>query len=190
MLTVIDNLYKERELRRGIHVQEDGCPIKMYVQGYIPISSDWIFVNHDCKECKNKVQITDVSQKNANSARPMHYVPIAKCVCMPDEQIIEVKPFLNILELKNKTKSNYEKLLSYWGNKSYVKNILVSESFSEGENGQIYYHIAEDELLFCDRKDCIVAIAKEYMCLCSYISPITGKIEYIIKHPDSIIPVL
>ena len=158
----------------------------MYVQGYVPISSDWIFMNHDCMECKNMVQITDISQKNTT----LHYVPIAKRVSIPNEQIIEVKPFLSILELKNKTKSDYEKILSFWRAKSYVKNVLISEPFSKGENGQIYYHIAENELLFYDRKDSIVAIAKEYMCLCSYISPVTGKIEYTMKHPDSIIPVI
>lgn len=43
MKTVIDKLANQSELRSGIHVQEDGCPIKMYVQGYIPVSSDWIF---------------------------------------------------------------------------------------------------------------------------------------------------
>lgn len=186
MKTVIDKLTNNSELKSGIHVQEYGCPIEMYVQGYVPISSDWIFMNHDCMECKNMVQITDISQKNTT----LHYVPIAKRVSIPNEQIIEVKPFLSILELKNKTKSDYEKILSFWRAKSYVKNVLISEPFSKGENGQIYYHIAENELLFYDRKDSIVAIAKEYMCLCSYISPVTGKIEYTMKHPDSIIPVI
>lgn len=190
MKTVINKLTNNRELRSGIHVQEDGCPIEMYVQGYVPVSSDWIFVNQNCMECKNMVQITDISQKDKLQVRPLHYVPIAKRVCVPNEQIIEVKPFLNILELENKTKSNYQKLLSFWGDKSHITKLLLSELFSIDDNGHIFYHLAEDELLFYDRKDSIIAVAKEYMCLCSYISPVTGKIEYTMKHPDSIIPVI
>ena len=68
MKTVIDKLTNNSELKSGIHVQEYGCPIEMYVQGYVPISSDWIFVNHDCMECKNMVQITDISQKKYDIA--------------------------------------------------------------------------------------------------------------------------
>ena len=40
------------------------------------------------------------------------------------------------------------------------------------------------------RYDKIVGVSNYFLCLCSYINQITGKVEYLIKNPDELIIVL
>ena len=71
--------------------------------------------------------------------------------------------------------------------KSKQKLLDTKKFVSKDEN--IYYLLQKNEM-FLLRNDEIVGVSNYFLCLCSYINQITGKVEYLIKNPDELIVVL
>ena len=118
---------------------------------------------------------------------------LAKWVKIPDEEKeYEATPCLNILSLNEGSKVRYNNFLKFWGSvnsDSTRAKLLELEEFSKHEDDCIYYYVSKRENVFYNSMNKAIAIADVFLCLCSYINSISGKVEYVMVSPEFIIPV-
>lgn len=193
MLTVIYKFYKDRELRSGMLAQTEGKTIKMEIVGYVPYSAEWFFDIQKFVVCADRLKLEVDSKKNGLKVDKDYVVPIAKWVKIPDEEKeYEATPCLNILSLNEGSKVRYNNFLKFWGSvnsDSTRAKLLELEEFSKHEDDCIYYYVSKRENVFYNSMNKAIAIADVFLCLCSYINSISGKVEYVMVSPEFIIPV-
>lgn len=195
MMTLIEKYYKERELRSGVLVQTEGKTTKMEIVGFVPYSSEWVFDNQNFVICVDRIRLEELDHKiNGLKVEKYHVIPIAKCVRIPDvEKEYEATPCLNILSLNKNSRIRYSNFLKYWGSVNFDSTrakLLELEEFSKHEDDCIYYYVSESENVFYNSMNKAIAIAEVFLCLCSYINSVSGKIEYVMISPEFIIPIL
>lgn len=193
--TLFSILKEKGELGSGICVQTEGLSVKMAVMGYIPIpvdntfdflvSSFWIGNIKRVIVGSDRILFSDILS-------PKKTYPITKRIAIAKvEERYELTNTLTLLQLQYKT-SEYIK--QYKTNKSKVPSsriLKLSEQLEEID-GNIYYKPQSNEFVMYRFKDADtpLVIASGFLCLCSYINTITGKIEYDVYDPDELIEIL
>lgn len=193
--TLSSILRKEGKLESGICAQTEGLSVKMEVIGYIPIPVDDAFDFLEPRfligDIKNNFIIGPDRIKLSDSLKKKTY-PITKRIVISEERY-KLTNTLTLLQYEvserlagsiKQYKKNHSEVL--------INQILkLSEQF-ERNNDYIYYKTQPSELVMYRFKDIDhpMIIANNFLCLCSYINTITGKIEYDIYNPDELIEII
>lgn len=218
MESVYQLLLKKRELSGGLITQTPGELVKMEIVGYVPYSIEHdnlsvctIFdVGRDVIIGSNKVCFTQYQQMPdeydyksktflANLKKNFFVSPIVNTIYLDKEEEVLVTPHLRILKyFPSDINSNLIMYYKFWNtNSRYLDRaegaLTEIPAFSLDENRNLHYKTeATDFVCYKNRAggQVVVAISDAFLCLCSYFSPITGCLEYILKSPKDIDPVL
>ena len=181
-MTLLDYLNAKGEIRNGIIAKTIGNLIQFEIIGYFPIQSDTYF-----SELVG-IGVSQVCIKDTSSMEvPFSHYPIA------DKLSIDI---INTFEIKNEHPI-------FLDNKNF-RNIIIKEWEDYTKKGPVLrskypdyfeqeppfrYKIQESDIIF-KRNNNIIGIATDFLCICSYLSPITGKAEYTVKFPSELIPTI
>lgn len=180
--TLLDYLKSNGEIHNGIMAKTIGDLIQFEIIGYFPIQSDTYF-----SELVG-IGVSQVCIKDTSSMEvPFSHYPIA------DKLSIDI---INTFEIKNEhpifldNKNFRNIIINKW--EDYTRNAtrLCSKYPDYFEQEPPFrYRIQESDIIF-KRNNNIIGIATDFLCICSYISPITGKAEYTVKFPSELIPTI
>ena len=106
------------------------------------------------------------------------YLPIAKSVIISNDVLVKIdykRPFyVGNNKITKTIRQDCKSLLKYQSNLFTLKDETLW-----------YKKDPSDVILKCDGR--IVSVSNKFACVCSYISPISGKLEYTIKTPEELI---
>lgn len=181
-MTLLDYLNAKGEIRNGIIAKTIGNLIQFEIIGYFPIQSDTYFSE------LIGIGVSQVCVKDSSSLKvPFLHYPIA------DKLSIDI---INTFEIKNEhpifldNKNFRNVIIKKWEDYTEKGHALRSKypDYFEQET-PFRYKIQESDIIF-KRNNNIIGIATDFLCICSYISPITGKAEYTVKFPSELIPTI
>jgi len=211
MESVYQLLHKKGELSGGLIAQTLGELVKMEIVGYVPYSLEYdllstcaIFdIGRNVIIGSNKVRFIKFQEllnnnNNENNEKGCMVSPIANTLSLGKEEDVLVTPSIRIFKyLPNPYKNIMSNYYTYWHTYQEDKlRIALAENvsgFSSDENQSLHYKTEVTDFICYQNKagrQVIVAISDAFLCLCSYFSPITGCLEYVLKSPKDLIPVL
>lgn len=181
--TLLDYLKSNGEIHNGIVAKTVGDLIQFEIIGYFPIQSDTYF-----SELVG-IGVSQVCIKDTSSMEvPFSHYPIADKLSINNIKTYEIKEehpiFLNSKPFTGRV------IINEW--EDYTRNgpHLRSKYPDYFEQEPPFrYRIQESDIIF-KRNNNIIGIATDFLCICSYISPITGKAEYTVKFPSELIPTI
>ena len=185
MATISKNLFdllkSNGELHNGLVAKTIENLTQFEVIGFIPIRSDMYILE------LIGLGISNACIKMApftNNRSVFMHPPIAHKLSSNNIETYEIIHDKPIFLCNEKIDSSIK---DYFHRKEYLcRN--NSEIFEKDEKA-FWYKIQNTDIIF-ERNDDIIGISSHFLCLCSYISPVTGKIEYTTKHPDELIPII
>ncbi|MBR5823191.1 MAG: hypothetical protein IKY67_03515 [Paludibacteraceae bacterium] len=183
--TIISELNKNNTINAGCKVTTESKLLSLEVVGFIPISQDDFYDITKFIIGANNIRF---DLEAFGSKKEFCFLPIAQKIEKKSNNKLNIdNNFIYIANIKKTERNNLSNYRTYRSEKT-KSNLLVSKNFiSEKEN--VYYLLKEDEMSFF-RYDKIVGVSNYFLCLCSYINPTTGKLDYTIKNPDELIVVL
>lgn len=192
MNTISDLLRESQEMKSGLNVRTMGGLVEdMEIVGFVPLPSDEVLGNdflHVFDQPVVGVSQIRVTRWNGKGERLWEYLPVADCIGTLGECYID--PFVKILNIPNDIKKDFFKYLQAVRPSVSVeqlrKKMLDSGLFLEA-GSSLHYVLRPNEFAFY-RKKRVVGISDSFVCLCSFISPKSGKLEYMIKGPDDLMP--
>lgn len=185
MNTISDLLERKRELNCGIRVRTAGNIVSFEIVGFIPCSdvNKWGLYFYDIDNYA--LGANYIRFKNNSSQKryqPFEYLPITKSV--RKEEKCEMT---NILRHLDKGDTDFNK--EFTRICSGLESKLLNEAEFQKHDEKYYYPLSEGEYTF-SRHNKVLAVASTFMCLCIYISPQSGKLEYRILMPDELYPII
>ena len=208
--TLLERLKVKKSLESGIVVQTEGLGIKMAVEGYIPVPSNYFMddyadvlldgnIKTDFVIGPDRIRFQSPVTMNSNyknSATKVRTYPIVKRIVAANGSY-KLTNALTIFKYfeNNSTVKGYKVAVQRNSNvESNIKKVLeISEEQFERKHNDIYYKPEIDEYAmyrFKSNSSHPIAIANSFICLCSYINTVTGKIDYIIYNPEELLEVL
>lgn len=178
---LLDLLNDNGELHNGLIAKTIGDFARFEVIGFIPIRSDIYILELVGFGITNAcIKIAPFSNDRSNFSHP----PIAFKLSKNNIKTYVIQHDKPIM-LCNES-IDYS-IRDYFHKKEYLCN-KRSELF-EKDDTKFWYKVQNSDIIF-ERNDNIVGISSNFLCLCSYVSPKTGKIEYAIKFPEELIPTI
>ena len=186
--TITSELNQKKSIETGYRITTESELIPLELVGFVPINQTDFYDITKFIVGINYIRLEFDPWGNKKEHRSF---PIAKKIeQQKTDKLIIDNTFVLIPNLDNNTQTSLKLYQKYFGtisgniekNKS---NLLKTKEFIlEDEN--LYYILKENEMSF-SRGNKIFGISDYFLCLCSYINPITGKLEYVIKQPDELI---
>lgn len=180
-MTLLDYLNAKGEIRNGIIAKTIGNLIQFEIIGYFPIQSDTYF-SELVGIGVSQVCIKDTSSMDV----PFSHYPIA------DKLSIDI---INTFEIKNEhpifldNKNFRNVIIKKWEDYKLKAHLLHSKYPIFFDKEPLRYKVQDSDIIF-KRNNNIIGIATDFLCICSYLSPITGKAEYTVKFPSELIPTI
>lgn len=182
---VLDLCKREKALSSGLIVQTEGNIVQLEIVGYIPHIKDFFAIDKIAIGYTTvRIEVENANYNNSlNRTNKQRYVylPIAKRIVKNNEEKI-------IIRNDNIYLCNHQIDTDNRTNILFRKNILIKkypELFGCDDNN-FWYNKQYSEIVF-EREERIVSISNNFSCLCSYISPISGKLEYALKNPSELL---
>lgn len=179
-MNIQEFLDNKKILPSGLIVRTTGNIVKFEIIGYIPVVEDEFFSIDKTAIGYSSVRIEndEIRINNYSKTQRYTYLPKAETIILSDNKQIEI---------------DYKKLF-YIGNNIIKKSIRNNHELLLKEhrdlfslNGQtLLYNTQPFEKIF-KWGDRVVSVSDNFACICAYISPISGKLEYTIQHPDNLI---
>lgn len=193
---VLDAFLYLSRLKIGYKVKSENSDIEQTLCGFIPVfgkepntlgSNIFFDTDNFSVGYQNiKINVTQITQYK-NIEGPI-FLPVAKYIkrAKSDDKI-PVTSFIKLFDVDQKSLKAYQsKILTIIASPSDI--IKPVERFENTEKMKLYLP-CDNQIIF-EREDETVAVAKDFLCLCSYINPVTGKITYAVQVPDTIYPVV
>lgn len=178
-MNIQEFLDDKKILPSGLIVRTPGNIVKFEIMGYIPVVDDFFSIDKTAIGYSSvRIENDEIRINNYSKTQRYTYLPKAETIIISDSKQIEI---------------DYKKLF-YVGNDIINKNIRNNHELLLKKhpdlfslNGQtLLYNIQPFEKIF-KWGDQVVSVSDNFACICAYISPISGKLEYSIQHPDNLI---
>lgn len=186
--TIIGELKQKKSIETGCRITTESELISLELVGFVPINQTDFY---DITKFIVGINYIRLEFDAWGNKKEHHFFPIAKKIeQLKTNKLIIDNTFVHISNLDNNTKTNLKLYQKYFGTtngnieNSKKKLLNTNEFILEDEN--LYYILKENEMSF-SRENKIFGISDYFLCLCSYINPIIGKLEYVIKQPDELI---
>ena len=178
---LLDLLNNNGELRTGLIVKTIGDLARFEIIGFLPIRSDMYILELVGFGITNAcIKIAPFSNDRSIFSHP----PIAFRLLINNIKTCEIQHDKPIMLCNERIDYSIK---DYFYKKEYLCN-KRSELFEKNDT-KFWYKVQNSDIIF-ERNDNIVGISSNFLCLCSYVSPKTGKVEYAIKYPDELIPTI
>ena len=188
--TIISELNKNNTINAGCKVTTESELLSLEVVGFIPFNQMDFYDITKFIIGYNTIRFDLDVWGNKKEHR---FLPITKKIEKKhNDKLIIDNGFLYIANIESADRTNLNLYLKYVGtsgNYELSKNKLLRTKHFIAEEDNVFYLIKEEEMLVL-RGDRIIGVSDYFLCLCSYINQITGKVEYLIKNPDELIIVL
>lgn len=186
--TITNELNQKKSIETGCRITTESELISLELVGFIPMNQIDFYDITKFIVGINYIRLEFDAWGNKKEHR---FFPIAKKIDkLKVNKLIIDDNFISILNLDSASKTSLKLYQQYFGtvngNIEKSKNNLLKTKEFIFEDENLYYILKENEMSF-SRGNKILGISDYFLCLCSYINPITGKLEYVIKQPDELI---
>ena len=186
--TITSELNQKKSIETGYRITTESELIPLELVGFVPINQTDFY---DITKFIVGINYIRFEFDIWGNKKEHRFFPITKKIeqLKADKLIID-NTFVHIPNLDNNTQTSLKLYQKYFGTvngnieKSKSNLLKTNEFILTDEN--LYYILKENEMSF-SRGNKIFGISNYFLCLCSYINPITGKLEYVIKQPDELI---
>lgn len=187
--TILDYYKTKQYLTSGMLVKSNMIKnIELTICGFIPVLSDIdclktivIDLYKDFIVGYGNLRLSLYNKDKIYSS----ILPIAQTIKYSKEKIL-VTSYIELLNADSVSLKKYQSVLL---NKGFCDLVIKPVNNFEQIDGAKYYLPTEDEIVF-ERNNNIVGVASNFICLCSYINPITGQVSLTLQTPDNLYPIM
>lgn len=199
--TVYEQLLKQDSIDAEGTIRCQENDLEMNLIGFLPYNRTWSFFYFDLNGKMSvatywvKFKDTPFFLKVANHAK----LSKEKKICLHENTILPIKDLANYVKNQNngsfkKRKDDFNKRYEDYmisQNKTTaealikaVENEMPVDFLSIDDDFHIYYKPDNNPIIFWDDNSLKEIVADSFLCLCSYINPVTGLISYTALSPE------